>query len=58
VRIYPSKHSDCYDCYLSTNRHTQQTLYQFLYSEVFPSFKDFHKTGPLFDLDTLVGKPP
>ena len=56
MRIYPSKHSDCYDCFLSTNRLTQQTLYQFLYSEVFPSFKDVHKTRPLFDLDALVGK--
>lgn len=40
VRIYPTKNSDFYDCFLSQNKTNQQTLYQFLYSEVFLSFKD------------------
>lgn len=43
VRIYPTKNSDYYDCFLSGNKQIQQTVYYYLYSEVFPSFKNFSK---------------
>jgi hypothetical protein len=47
VRVYPTKNSDFYDCFL-TQKQNQQVVYQFLYSEVFFSFKDAIKTKNIF----------
>ena len=49
VRVYPTKNSDFYDCFLSHNKSNQQALYHFLYSEVFLSFKDATNTKNLFN---------
>lgn len=48
VRIYPTKNSDYYDCFLGGNRHNQQMLYYYLYTDVFPSFKDVRNCKPIF----------
>jgi len=54
VRIYPTKNSDYYDCFFSQNRANQQMLYYYLYSEVFPSFKDYIKPSSLFSSDHIL----
>lgn len=48
VRIYPTKNSDFYDCFLSQNKQNQQAVYHFLYSDVFLSFKDACNTKNMF----------
>jgi len=54
VRIYPTKNSDYYDCFLSSNRQTQQQLYYTLFSDVFPSFKDLTKSSNFLNYEQLV----
>ena len=53
IRIYPTKNSDFYDCFLSHNKANQQVLYQFLYSEVFFSFKDVNKKKQFINIEVL-----
>jgi len=50
VRIYPSKNSDFYDCFLSSGKQLNQSLFQFLYSEVFVSFKDVKTPSKAFEI--------
>lgn len=54
VRIYPSKNSDFYDCFVSVNRQNQQFVYQFLYSEVFFSFKDIPQSINLVEVSQIA----
>merc|ERR1712176_1698459 len=54
VRIYPTKHSDYYDCFLSQNRQCQQQLYYALFSDVFPSFKDLTKSSNFLNYEQLI----
>jgi hypothetical protein len=54
VRIYPTKNSDYYDCFLSQNRQTQQQLYYTLFSNVFTSFKDLTKSSNFLNYENLA----
>ena len=54
VRMYPTKNSDYYDCFLSANRQTQQQLYYALYSDCVPSFKDLSKSSNFLNYENLA----
>ena len=53
-RIYPTKNSDYYDCFLSVNAQCQQQLYYALYSKVFPSFKDLAKSSNFLNYEHIL----
>jgi len=56
VRIYPTKNSDYYDCFLSQSRQTQQQLYYALYSDCFNSFKDLRQSSNFLNYERLVNQ--
>ena len=56
VRMYPTKNSDYYDCFLSSNRQTQQQLYYALYSDCVPSFKDLSKSSNFLNYEHLASQ--
>lgn len=56
IRIYPTKNSDFYDCFLSGSRLMQQTIYNFLYNESFISFKDVKNLSKIYNMNKFFLK--